>query len=58
LKELAEENAKLARQQETAYRKVRVIAEKAIEGSEQAEASGELQRVLAESSRKTTTEKV
>lgn len=57
VKELADQNAKLARQLETAYQKVQEIAEKAIEGSAQAKAYSELQKVLADQGRKTAPEK-
>jgi chromosome segregation ATPase len=57
LKEQAEQNAKLARQLETAYQKVQEIAEKAIEGSAQSKALSDLQKVLAEQGRKPSAEK-
>ena len=57
VKDLTEQNAKLARQAETAYQKVQEIAEKAIEGSAQTKAYGELQKVLSEQSRRQSSEK-
>jgi hypothetical protein len=57
VKELADQNGKLSRQLETAYQKVQEIAEKAIEGSAQAKAYSELQKVLADQGRKAAAEK-
>jgi hypothetical protein len=56
-KEQAEQNARLARQHETAYQKVQEIAEKAIEGSAQTKAYGELQKALADQGRKPAADK-
>jgi predicted ribosome quality control (RQC) complex YloA/Tae2 family protein len=57
LKEVSDQNNRLSRQLETAYQKVQEIAEKAIEGSAQSKAFGELQRLLAEQGRKPAPEK-
>jgi hypothetical protein len=56
-KDLSDQSAKLSRQLEAAYQKVQEIAEKAIEGSSQAKSLADLQKFLAEQSRKTSTEK-
>lgn len=56
-KDLSDQNGKLSRQLETAYQKVQEIAEKAIEGSSQAKSLADLQRLLAEQSRKAPAEK-
>ncbi len=56
-KDLAEQNAKLGKQLETAYQKVQDIAEKAIDGSSQAKSLADLQKMLAEQSRKPSPEK-
>jgi hypothetical protein len=56
-KELADQSGKLSRQLETAYQKVQEIAEKAIEGSAQAKAYSELQKVLADQGRKASADK-
>jgi hypothetical protein len=57
VKDQAEQNTRLARQLETAYQKVQEIAEKAIEGSSQSKSFVELQKLLAEQTRKTTPDK-
>jgi len=57
LKDLVEQNARLSKQSEMAYQKVQDIAEKAIEGSSQAKSLADLQKFLAEQSRKAATEK-
>jgi hypothetical protein len=57
VKEQADQNAKFSRQLETAYQKVQDIAQKAIEGSSQAKSFAELQKLLAEQSRKPAAEK-
>lgn len=56
-KDLSDQNGKLSKQLETAYQKVQEIAEKAIEGSSQAKSLADLQKLLAEQSRKAPTEK-
>jgi hypothetical protein len=56
-KDLSDQNAKLSKQLEAAYQKVQEIAEKAIEGSSQAKSLADLQKLLAEQSRKTSAEK-
>ena len=56
-KDLSDQNAKLSKQLEAAYQKVQEIAEKAIEGSSQAKSLADLQKILAEQSRKTSAEK-
>jgi hypothetical protein len=56
-KDLSDQNAKLSRQLEAAYQKVQEIAEKAIEGSSQAKSLADLQKLLAEQSRKTPAER-
>ena len=56
-KDLSDQNGKLSKQLETAYQKVQEIAEKAIEGSSQARSLADLQKLLAEQSRKTPAEK-
>ena len=55
-KEQAEQNAKLAKQLETAYQKVQDIAEKAIDGSSQSKTYTELQKLLSEQNRKAGTD--
>jgi hypothetical protein len=57
VKDLTDQNGKLSKQLETAYQKVQDIAEKAIEGSSQAKSLADLQKLLAEQSRKTPAEK-
>jgi len=56
-KDLSDQSAKLSKQLENAYQKVQDIAEKAIEGSSQAKSLADLQKLLAEQSRKTPAEK-
>ncbi len=56
-KDLSDQNGKLSKQLEIAYQKVQEIAEKAIEGSSQAKSLADLQKLLAEQSRKTPAEK-
>ncbi len=56
-KDLSDQSAKLSKQLENAYQKVQEIAEKAIEGSSQAKSLADLQKLLAEQSRKTPAEK-
>lgn len=56
-KDLSDQSAKLSKQLEGAYQKVQEIAEKAIEGSSQAKSLADLQKLLAEQSRKSSTEK-
>jgi hypothetical protein len=56
-KDLSDQNAKLSKQLEAAYQKVQEIAEKAIEGSSQAKSLADLQKLLAEQGRKSSTEK-
>jgi hypothetical protein len=56
-KDLSDQSAKLSKQLEAAYQKVQEIAEKAIEGSSQAKSLADLQKLLAEQGRKTSTEK-
>jgi len=56
-KDLSDQNAKLSKQLESAYQKVQEIAEKAIEGSSQAKSLADLQKLLAEQSRKSPAEK-
>lgn len=56
-KDLSDQSAKLSKQLEAAYQKVQEIAEKAIEGSSQAKSLADLQKLLAEQSRKTSAEK-
>jgi len=57
MKEQADQVTKLSRQLEAAYQKVQEIAEKAIEGSSQAKSFAELQKLLADQSRKIGAEK-
>ena len=56
-KDLSDQSAKLSKQLEAAYQKVQEIAEKAIEGSSQAKSLADLQKLLAEQSRKSSAEK-
>ena len=56
-KDLNAANVKLAQQLEAAYQKVQIIAEKTVEGTSQSRSLAELQKLLIEQSRKTTTEK-
>ena len=56
-KNLSDQNAKLSNQLEAAYQKVQEIAERAIEGSSQAKSLADLQKLLAEQSRKGPSEK-
>ena len=56
-KDLSDQSAKLSKQLEAAYQKVQEIAEKAIEGSSQAKSLADLQKFLAEQSRKSSAEK-
>ena len=56
-KDLAEQNAKLSKQLETAYQKVQEIAEKAIDGSSQSKSLSDLQKLLTEQGRKATQDK-
>ena len=56
-KDLSDQTAKLSKQLEAAYQKVQEIAEKAIEGSSQAKSLADLQKLLAEQSRKSPAEK-
>jgi len=56
-KEQLEQVTKLSRQLETAYQKVQDIAEKAIEGSSQSKSLADLQKLLADQSRKLAPEK-
>lgn len=57
LKEQSDQLARATKQLELAYQKVQEIAEKAIEGSSQSKALAELQRFMADQSRKTPSEK-
>jgi hypothetical protein len=56
-KDLSDQGTKLSKQLEAAYQKVQEIAEKAIEGSSQAKSLADLQKLLAEQSRKSSAEK-
>jgi hypothetical protein len=56
-KDLSDQSAKLSKQLEAAYQKVQEIAEKAIEGSSQSKSLADLQKLLAEQSRKSSPEK-
>ena len=56
-KDLTDQSAKLSKQLEAAYQKVQEIAEKAIEGSSQSKSLADLQKLLAEQSRKSSPEK-
>jgi hypothetical protein len=56
-KDLNAANVKLAQQLEAAYQKVQIIAEKTVEGTSQSRSLAELQKLLIEQSRKSTTEK-
>jgi len=51
-KDVAEQNAKLSRQLESAYQKVQEIAEKTVESTAQAKSFADLQKLLVEQSRK------
>ena len=57
VKELTEQNTRATKQLEIAYQKVQDIAEKAIEGSSQAKSFAELQKMLADQSRKASQDK-
>jgi hypothetical protein len=57
VKEQADQLGRATKQLELAYQKVQEIAEKAIEGSSQSKALAELQRFMAEQTRKTASEK-
>lgn len=57
VKDLAEQNAKLSHQLETAYQKVQEIAEKSVESAAQARSLAELQKMLVEQTRKPGTDK-
>jgi hypothetical protein len=57
VKEQSDQVTKLSRQLEAAYQKVQEIAEKAIEGSSQSKSFAELQKLLADQSRKIGAEK-
>ncbi len=56
-KELNAANVKFAQQLEAACQKVQIIAEKTVEGTSQSRSLAELQKLLIEQSRKSTTEK-
>jgi hypothetical protein len=56
-KDLTDQNGRFAKQLDAAYQKVQEIAEKAIEGSSQAKSLADLQKLLAEQGRKSSTEK-
>ncbi len=56
-KDLLTANSKLAQQLEAAYQKVQDIAEKTVEGTSQARALAELQKLLLEQGRKSGPEK-
>lgn len=57
VKDLAENNARLAKQLEAAYQKVQEIAEKTIESAGHAKSLADLQKLLVEQGRKTAAEK-
>jgi len=57
VKDLTEQNTRLARQLEAAYQKVQEIAEKTIESAGQAKSFAELQKLFVEQTRKAGVEK-
>ena len=57
VKDLTEQNARLSKQLESAYQKVQEIAEKTIESVGQSKTLAELQKLLVEQGRKSTSEK-